>query len=119
CCVRKFKEWILANAIATQEEIDEIEKTGKKEVNDAKKASWEAYLNPIKAERNEVVDCITKIVQESANASFIQPLLDGLKSNTEPLRKDIISAAKKTLRLVRNENISAKAELATLLKIAA
>jgi pyruvate/2-oxoglutarate/acetoin dehydrogenase E1 component/TPP-dependent pyruvate/acetoin dehydrogenase alpha subunit len=119
CCVKKFKEWILANAIATQEEIDEIEKTGKKEVNDAKKASWEAYLNPIKAERNEVVDCITKIVQESANASFIQPLLDGLKSNTEPLRKDIISAAKKTLRLVRNENISAKAELATWLKNAA
>lgn len=119
CCVKKFKEWILANAIATQEEIDEIEKTGKKEVNDAKKASWEAYLNPIKAERNEVVECITKIAQESANASFIQPLLDGLKSNTEPLRKDIISAAKKTLRLIRNENISAKAELATWLKNAA
>lgn len=119
CCVKKFKEWILANAIATQEEIDEIEKTGKKEVNDAKKASWEAYLNPIKAERNEVVECITKIAQESANASFIQPLLDGLKSNTEPLRKDIISAAKKTLRLIRNENISAKSELSTWLKNAA
>lgn len=119
CCVKKFKEWILANAIATQEEIDEIEKIGKKEVNDAKKASWEAYLNPIKAERNEVVECITKIAQKSANASFIQPLLDGLKANTEPLRKDIISAAKKTLRLVRNEKISAKVELSIWLKNAA
>ena len=37
-------------ALATQEEIDELEKAGKKEVNEAKKAAWEAYLNPIKAE---------------------------------------------------------------------
>lgn len=119
CCVKKFKEWILANAIATQEEIDEIEKAGKKEVNDAKKAAWEAYLNPIKNERNEVVELLQQIATASSNVSFIQPLIDGLKSNTEPLRKDIISAAKKTLRIVRNEKISAKSELSTWLKNAA
>ena len=119
CCVKKFKEWILANAIATQEEINEIEKIGKKEVNDAKKAAWEAYLNPIKTERNEVVELLQQIATASSNASFIQPLIDGLKSNTEPLRKDIISTAKKTLRIVRNEKISAKSELSTWLKNAA
>lgn len=119
CCVKQFKEWIIANAIATQEEIDEIEVLGKKEVNNSKKAAWEAYLNPIKKEREEVVEFMSKIGQESANNNFIQPLIDGLISNLEPLRKDVISAAKKTLRIVRNEKIAVKAELSAWLKNAA
>ncbi len=119
CCVKKFKEWILANAIATQEEIDELEVVGKKEVNNSKKAAWDAYLTPIKNERNDVVDFMIKIAHESVNSTSIQLLIDGLKSNTEPFRKDVISAAKKTLRIVRNEKISFKAELSNWLKKAA
>lgn len=119
CCVKKFKEWILANNIASEGEIEELEKAGKKEVNDAKKAAWEAYLNPIKAERNEVVELLQKIASESSNSAFIQPLIDGLKSNTEPIRKDIISSAKKTLRITRNENLASKTALSVWLKKAA
>jgi 2-oxoisovalerate dehydrogenase E1 component len=119
CCVKKFKEWILANNIASEGEIEELEKSGKKEVNDAKKAAWEAYLNPIKAERNEVVELLQKIATESSNSAFIQPLIDGLKSNTEPIRKDIISSAKKTLRITRNENLASKNTLSVWLKKAA
>lgn len=119
CCVKKFKEWILANKIASEGEIEELEKAGKKEVNDAKKAAWEAYLNPIKAERNEVVELLQKIATESSNSAFIQPLIDGLKSNTEPIRKDIISSAKKTLRITRNENLASKTALSVWLKKAA
>jgi len=119
CCVKKFKEWILENKLASEEELENIEKAGKKEVNEAKKAAWEAYLNPIKAERNEVVELIQQIATESANSSFIQPLIDGLKSNTEPIRKDIISAAKKTLRIARNEQLASKSALSAWLKTAA
>ncbi|MBX2959536.1 MAG: transketolase [Flavobacteriales bacterium] len=119
CCVKKFKEWILANNIASEGEIEELEKAGKKEVNDAKKAAWEAYLNPIKAERNEVVELLQKIATESSNSAFIQPMIDGLKSNTEPIRKDIISSAKKTLRITRNENLASKNTLSVWLKKAA
>lgn len=119
CCVKKFKEWILANNIASESEIEELEKVGKKEVNDAKKAAWESYLNPIKAERNEAVELLQKIASESSNSAFIQPMIDGLKSNTEPIRKDIISSAKKTLRISRNENLASKATLSAWLKKAA
>ena len=119
CCVKKFKEWILANNIATESEIEELEKSGKKEVNDAKKAAWEAYLNPIKAERNEAVELMEQIASESSNSAFIKPLIDALKSNTEPIRKDIISAAKKTLRIARNEQLSSKNALSVWLKKAA
>ena len=119
CCVKKFREWIEANQLATPEELDDLEKEGKKEVNAQKKAAWEAYLNPIKHERDEVVNLIEQISTSSANASFINPLVAALKSNIEPIRKDIISTAKKVMRIVRSEAIPAKKQLSDWLKISA
>lgn len=119
CCVKKFREWIEANNIATKEELDAIETEGKKEVNAQKKAAWEAYLNPIKQERDEVVALITTLAEQSTNKAFILPLISALKSNTEPIRKDIVSAVKRVLRIVRLENIAAKNALIAWLDNAA
>ncbi len=115
CCVRKFREWIEKNAIATVEELDQLEKDGKKQVRDEKKAAWDAYLAPIKSEQAEVVDLIDQIIGQSANASFIEPMANALKGNTEPLRKDIISTARKVMRQVRAEDIAAKQQLSSWL----
>lgn len=111
CCVKKFKEWILENKLATDEEIEAIEKEGKKEVSAQKRAAWTAYLNPIKEEQKTVVDLLENIAAESINGSFIAPLISALKGNTEPIRKDIISTAKKVLRITRAENIASKSQL--------
>jgi 2-oxoisovalerate dehydrogenase E1 component len=111
CCVKKFKEWILENKLATEEELEVIEKAGKKDVSAQKRAAWSAYLNPIKEEQITVVGLLDAIAAGSINAPFITPIVTALKGNTEPIRKDIISAAKKVLRITREENISAKAQL--------
>lgn len=119
CCVKKFREWIEANNIATKEELDAIETEGKKEVNAQKKAAWEAYLTPIKKERDEVVALITTLAEQSTNKAFILPLISALKSNSEPIRKDIVSAVKRVLRMVRLENRAAKNALIAWLDNAA
>lgn len=116
CCVRKFRQWIEENKLATAEELDLLEKEGKKQVRDEKKAAWDAYLTPIKAERDEAVSLMEQVAAASSNSSFIQPLVDSLKSNTEPIRKDIISSAKKTMRMVRLEDIPVKQQLSNWLK---
>ena len=115
CCVRKFREWIEENKLASKEELDTLEKEGKKEVANQKRAAWTAYLNPIKAEKDEVVGLIEQIVSASSNAAFVEPLIASLKGNTEPIRKDIISTAKKVMRAVRMEDIPAKQQLSAWL----
>lgn len=119
CCVRKFREWIESNNIATKEELDTLEKEGKKEVSTQKRAAWEAYLNPIKKERDEVVAMLTSLADESANKAFISPMIEALKSNTEPIRKDIVSTVKKVLRMVRLESMASKNTLISWLDSAA
>ncbi len=111
CCVKKFREWIEENKIATIEELDAIEKEGKKEVSGQKRAAWAAYLNPIKEEQTEIVALLEQLAGASDNASFISPLISSLKNNTEPIRKDIIATAKQVLRIVRAESIPVKQEL--------
>ncbi|MCB0409475.1 MAG: transketolase, partial [Flavobacteriales bacterium] len=116
CCVRKFREWIESNKLATKEELDEIEKEGKKQVVNEKKAAWDAYLNPIISERDEAIGLINAVVSESSNSAFLQPLTDALKSNPEPIRKDIISTAKRVLRIVRLEKLASKSALSLWIK---
>ncbi|MBL4670460.1 MAG: transketolase [Flavobacteriales bacterium] len=118
CCVKKFKEFILENKLATEEELETIEKEGKKEVSTQKRAAWAAYLNPIKEEQTTVVDLLEKVAEGSENAAFITPLITTLKGNTEPIRKDIVSTVRKVLRITRKEHIALKQELITWLSTA-
>ncbi|OFY85632.1 MAG: transketolase [Bacteroidetes bacterium RIFCSPLOWO2_12_FULL_35_15] len=109
--IKKMREWILESKLSTEVELKEIEENAKKTVLEAKAAAWTAYLNPIKEEKKEVLELINMIAAKSSNAAFISKIKNDLESNREPLRKDILVALKKVLRLIRTENISEKSQL--------
>lgn len=103
-CVRQMKLWMIALDIATQEELDEMEASAKKEVLQGKKAAWEAFVNPTKAEQTEVLTLLNEVAEGSANKAFMTPLINDLKGIKEPIRKDILSTARKVLRLTIGES---------------
>lgn len=110
-CIVKMQEWMLSNNIATQDELDAIGKTIKKEVSQGKKAAWEAYLNPIKEEQQEAINLLTNLAESSSNKVFINKIVSDLTAVSTPLRKDILSATRKALRYVISENSSEKEAL--------
>ena len=110
-CIKKMREWILSSTIATAEELDIIEANAKKYVRETKSEAWASYLKPIKKEISDLTHIYDKIAQASSNGIFIQKMKDELNAIVEPIRKDIMSSAKKVLRLVRSEEIAAKQEL--------
>ena len=103
-CVRQMKLWMIALDIATAEELDEMEASAKKEVLQGKKAAWETFVNPTKAEQTEVLTLLNEVAEGSANKAFITPLINDLKGIKEPIRKDILSTARKVLRLTIGES---------------
>ncbi|MEO5569583.1 MAG: thiamine pyrophosphate-dependent enzyme [Bacteroidia bacterium] len=115
-CIRKMREWMLQSAITTAEELDLIETAAKKSVNESKKKAWEAFQNSIKAELAEVKNILNSVAAESNNKVFIEKIISGLTEIAEPIRKDISETVKKSLRLTRNENFSAKQNLINWLK---
>jgi len=110
-CIRQMKLWMIAINIASSEEIEEIDLITKKEVFEAKKLAWNAFLNPIIEEQKSLVQLLEKIAPTSKNSDRILKLKTNLSTIKAPLKKEILSTARKALRLVINENC--KPELST------
>ncbi len=109
--IKKMREWILENEIATPEQIKVIEVNAKNTVNDAKNLAWIAYITPILKERKEVSDIIDSICLESLNVNEINQIKNELNKIKEPIRKDIYTTIKRILRIIRTENIASKQAL--------
>ena len=103
-CVKKMKEWMVSSGIATQEELDTIDAEAKKEVLEGKKAAWIAFTKPMQDERAELISVLAKLGANEKVASYISDL----KSIKEPIRKDILSTARKVLRLVIKDGAHAE-----------
>ncbi|WP_276975801.1 alpha-ketoacid dehydrogenase subunit alpha/beta [Flavobacterium filum] len=103
-CIAQMRLWMIANGIATAEELDAIDTNIKKEVLEGKKAAWAAFVEPIKKEQNELVALLENIAATSVNRVFIQKYANDLKEIKEPIRKDLISMARKVLRMIVGES---------------
>jgi len=110
-CIHQFRKWIINSAIATAEELDQIEKDAKKSANDARKAAWDAHLSAIKTEIHQAASLIDALANSSPNKIFIELIATRLREITEPERKDISIAIKKALRYVRQEESSERDRL--------
>ncbi len=110
-CVAQMKNWLLQNELATAEELEAIETNSKKEVLDGKKAAWNAFITPMKEEQQELVSLLNSIAASSTKKAFIEKEAADLASIKEPIRKEIITVARKVLRMIVNEN--SRQELAT------
>lgn len=120
-CITKFKEWILnydadGLSIATEAELEEIEKASKASVREQKNAAWAAFLADLKADHATAIQLINALAGDSSNGVFIKKIAEELEKAMDPIRKDILSAARKALRLARNENSQAKSNLSAWIK---
>lgn len=110
-CIKKMGEWLIDNGLSTEEELKLIQDEAKKEVRLGKKAAWDAFINDIKAERNTAISLLEQLKSESSKADQIDSVINQLKSNTEPLRKDVYAAVRKAVRIERHQNSESKIKL--------
>lgn len=103
-CIEKMREWLIANNIATNEELQQLDEEAKKIVRESKRAAWEAYLNPIKEEREELITILNKIGASSSNPDKIAQMVKDLSAIKEPIRKDVLSTARIAKRYFVQQN---------------
>jgi pyruvate/2-oxoglutarate/acetoin dehydrogenase E1 component/TPP-dependent pyruvate/acetoin dehydrogenase alpha subunit len=103
-CLSQMRIWLIENNIATTEEIEAIDNQAKKDVLEGKKAAWTAFVSPMKEEQEELVALLNTIAGTSPNKVFIEKYANDLAAIKEPIRKDLITTARKILRLIVKEN---------------
>ncbi|MGE5072890.1 MAG: thiamine pyrophosphate-dependent dehydrogenase E1 component subunit alpha, partial [Anaerolineae bacterium] len=88
-CIRKMREWMLKNDIASEAELAAVEKEDHDMVEGLRRQAWEAYLNPILEERGQVMDMLDEIAGSSSHAAELNEIKQALADNPAPFRRDV------------------------------
>ena len=111
-CIKKFKEWIIENGIATIEELETIDKESVNTVKKQKKEAWTEYQSPIKEEWKELLEIFNSI-DAQLNIADIADWIQDLNQSAMfgIFRRDFLSKARTLLGIIVNEDIPEKATL--------
>lgn len=112
-CILKMRAWMLDSAVATEEEIAEIEKEAKIFVRNAQKEAWNEFLDSIKPEQKQVVDLISGVAKHQPELARIAA---NLASTADAQRREVFTAIRKAIRLSANFNSPERDELLTWYK---
>jgi len=110
-CLVKFREWIISNKYATDEQIDRLEADEKMQVEESRKQAWGNFTSPIEIERDRVAELIDDLTELSEFPDKLKEIRSRLVTMPTPYRRDSMSAALKALTAVREEEIPEKYKL--------
>ena len=110
-CNSKFREWIVSNDIATDQDITAIEREIKKSVKEGKQKAWKDFCDPIKSEKQEVIQLMKSAAESSSQKVFVNKIINELEIIKEPLRNDILSRARNILKYLIHDNSTSKNQL--------
>lgn len=110
-CIGKFREYIISNGIATEDQLDKIDAETKTEAKNQREAAWNEFSSEIKNELQEAKQLISEIASKSARKVTLLALVEDLNKTINPIRKDVISTVRKALVQLRTEPMSLRQPL--------
>ncbi|HET9055213.1 MAG TPA: thiamine pyrophosphate-dependent enzyme [Chitinophagaceae bacterium] len=107
-CIKKFKEWIITNTLASEEELNNIESEAKQKVREIKNKAWEKFLSPIKEQVSTSVHLFNTIISNGLDTSGgVQKITQELLLNQEPQRRDVMKALAAVLHETGDDQVAA------------
>ena len=106
-CVARMRDWIIESGVASESQLEGWEAADKEAVEAARDLAWEAFQNPIRAERDRAV-AILKSVEMPELAALTTELEDAGKVT----RSLVMSTTARALHQLRGIETPARTELA-------
>jgi pyruvate/2-oxoglutarate/acetoin dehydrogenase E1 component/TPP-dependent pyruvate/acetoin dehydrogenase alpha subunit len=116
CCIKKMRNWILDEGIATSEELDELQKEAKAKAKAGKEQAWSSFTSELGEELEEVNTILNKLIEESRYSKQLRTIKRQMNASIVPLRRHAVSGVRKACQVVRDEETSAKKALQEWLK---
>ena len=90
-CLKIMRNWMLANALATEDEIAQVEVESKLKVKQCRQTAWDNYFNPVKLLVQEALEKLNHLMNTcSAQAEVLNQLYKELSTNREPEFRDVV-----------------------------
>jgi len=108
----KMRGWLVSEGLATDGELEAIEREALESARAAQRAAWSAYQAPIVDERRRFLDLARAVAAGSRRAEEVERIAAAAESATPALRRQIQSAACEVLVATAGEDFAARTELA-------
>jgi len=113
--IARLRDWMIAERIASADELDAIDAEAIVHVKEHQQAAWQAYAHPIASEVSEAasqIDALAKAAGDILGPSISEQSTQ-LRSLREPFRRDIMVATHRALILARSLSDDVRAPLAS------
>ena len=110
-CLTKMRAWMLESKVISAEELAAYEKEDRTKVEADRVAAWEAYTQPVIAERNEAKTLLDKLSKDPAAGNKLSKISAKMMGLPTPFRRDIHSALHNALRITRAESSPARQKI--------
>ena len=98
--IKKLREWLLANGLASEDELSEIERQAKEFARVSRASAWDKYHQPIKTQVNALSELVQNLKIESKGISEkIGQLTHDLVHSREPMRRDVMRTLSQMVQL--------------------
>lgn len=102
-CIKKFKEWIIEQQLSTETELYQLEKECDEYVKEAKQKAWERYQKDIKRDIFLCMDILDEVIPHSEYSTELTKIKNELNKIKEPIRKDVMVALHKAIRITKGK----------------
>jgi pyruvate/2-oxoglutarate/acetoin dehydrogenase E1 component/TPP-dependent pyruvate/acetoin dehydrogenase alpha subunit len=90
---RKFREWIIANALASEDELNNIEIAAKDYIKKSRQAAWAKYNEGVNVFVSRAAEILGGLIEHGVDVQGdIARTRHELLSNREPHRRDVLRA---------------------------
>ncbi|GAB4265411.1 MAG: alpha-ketoacid dehydrogenase subunit alpha/beta [Candidatus Promineifilaceae bacterium] len=100
--IKKMREWIVAQKIATPGELDQIERNAKRHVEHMREKAWKAFSRPIHNLRTEVMPLLEELETAVPDPTPLRQIRQRLTQKQTLYRKDVLTAVHETLVATHN-----------------
>lgn len=110
-CLKKMRTWLIESGISTDSALSDIEQAAHAEVERLRAEAWDEYLQPIEAERAELIAILEQLAQEDTLAARMQEEIRNLRKTPALMRRVLASSARRALYELRTINSPGRSAL--------
>lgn len=109
--LKRMRQWMIEQGVVGVDELEQIEREDQEMVEVVRREAWEAYLAPIKQERQELAALLEEMTKVGDSAGTLRALTQELLKQSAPLRRQLAVTAHEALIVTKDHPSSTRSRL--------
>ncbi|HEY0514317.1 MAG TPA: transketolase C-terminal domain-containing protein [Thermoanaerobaculia bacterium] len=105
--IRKMREWMIEQGIATAQELEQVEAEDLARVRVAQRRAWDELRTPIDEEKRTALELLDGLAGEARDPGEVRKLRQELEKQPSALRRDVMAALHGALIATAGEDLPA------------